>query len=280
MISFAIALGAASLMRVRGSLVYPRAVAGDYIQSPGPGQASFTMYSGCNQPACGVAASGYTAAISQLAFGSAPGLGPGDVCGRCFALTGTEDPYSPAFTGPFGQSIVVKVTDMCPVAGNSAFCGQTVTSPTNTFNMPVHFDICEDTGGSEVFFPAGHGALLGSFTEVSCSLWSGTDGSSLWLGSCIKGENAPLWPSTGCGNQGLAPGGSGPPATSASQTGTTTTPTTVSSTSTGVSTTSSASGPTQTEYGQCGGQGWTGPTVCAAPFTCQDTSGPYYSQCL
>ena len=61
--------------------------------------------------ACGIAASGYTAAINQLAFGSAPGLGPGDACGRCFALTASADPYSPGFTGPF-KSIIVKVTDM------------------------------------------------------------------------------------------------------------------------------------------------------------------------
>ncbi|KLO11340.1 alpha/beta-hydrolase [Schizopora paradoxa] len=33
------------------------------------------------------------------------------------------------------------------------------------------------------------------------------------------------------------------------------------------------------EYGQCGGIGWTGGTVCAAPFTCK-ASNSYYSQCL
>ncbi|KAJ6494222.1 glycoside hydrolase family 45 protein [Mycena sanguinolenta] len=209
MISFAqLALGAAWLVGVRGSLVYPRATAGGYVQSPGPGKASFTMYTGCSQPACGVVAPGYTAAISQLAFGSEPGLGPGDACGRCFALTGTEDPYSPAYTGPFGQSIVVKVTDMCPAVGNEAWCGQTVSSQTNQFGMPVHFDICEDTGAAGVFFPSGHGALLGTWSEVSCSLWSGgSDESPLWPGACLEsGETAPLWPSTGCGNQGLAPG--------------------------------------------------------------------------
>jgi len=58
-----------------------------------------------------VAASGFTAAINQLAFGAGPGEGGGDACGRCFALTATADPYSPAFTGPF-NSIVVKVTDL------------------------------------------------------------------------------------------------------------------------------------------------------------------------
>lgn len=86
--------------------------------------------------ACGVAANGYTAAISQLTFGSEPGLGPGDACGRCFSVTGTADPYSPSYTGPF-KSIVVKVTDMCPAAGNQEFCSQTASNPTNEHGASV-----------------------------------------------------------------------------------------------------------------------------------------------
>lgn len=58
-----------------------------------------------------------TAAINQLAFGSVPGLGAGNACGRCFAVTADADPYDPEDTGPF-TTIIVKVTDMCPVAGN------------------------------------------------------------------------------------------------------------------------------------------------------------------
>ena len=80
--------------------------------------------------ACGVAGSGFTAAMSQLSFGSAPGLGPGDACGRCFSVTATADPYSPAYTGPF-KTIIVKVTDLCPKAGNEEWCGQTSAQPTN-----------------------------------------------------------------------------------------------------------------------------------------------------
>jgi len=45
------------------------------------------------------------------------------------------------------------------------------------------------------------------------------------------------------------------------------------------STTASSPAATQTKFGQCGGQGWTGPSVCASGSTCQ-TSNPYYSQCL
>ncbi|KAI0704899.1 hypothetical protein BC835DRAFT_1410239 [Cytidiella melzeri] len=40
-----------------------------------------------------------------------------------------------------------------------------------------------------------------------------------------------------------------------------------------------SSGPTQVVYGQCGGSGWTGATICAAGSTCV-VSNPYYSQCL
>ncbi|EJD55681.1 cellobiohydrolase I [Auricularia subglabra TFB-10046 SS5] len=45
-------------------------------------------------------------------------------------------------------------------------------------------------------------------------------------------------------------------------------------------TTSSAPQATQTKFGQCGGTGFTGPTVCAAGSTCTAVSPPYYSQCL
>ncbi|KAH8077866.1 hypothetical protein BXZ70DRAFT_690680 [Cristinia sonorae] len=37
--------------------------------------------------------------------------------------------------------------------------------------------------------------------------------------------------------------------------------------------------PQQTHWGQCGGQGYSGPTVCEAPFTCQ-AQNQWYSQCL
>ncbi|GJE95942.1 glycoside hydrolase family 61 protein [Phanerochaete sordida] len=38
-------------------------------------------------------------------------------------------------------------------------------------------------------------------------------------------------------------------------------------------------GATAGHYAQCGGTGYTGPTVCAAPYTCT-VSNEYYSQCL
>ncbi|RDB25220.1 putative acetylxylan esterase A [Hypsizygus marmoreus] len=46
-----------------------------------------------------------------------------------------------------------------------------------------------------------------------------------------------------------------------------------------VTTTTAAPGPQQTHWGQCGGTGWAGPTVCASPYTCV-SSNQWYSQCL
>nr|CAC03464.1 putative endoglucanase [synthetic construct] len=37
--------------------------------------------------------------------------------------------------------------------------------------------------------------------------------------------------------------------------------------------------PAQTMWGQCGGQGWTGPTACQSPFTCH-VINEFYSQCF
>jgi len=64
--------------------------------------------------------------------------------------------------------------------------------------------------------------------------------------------------------------------TTTSKLTTTTSKTTTTTTTTKTTTTS---GPQQTHYGQCAGNGWTGPTVCQSPYNCQ-YSNPYYSQCL
>lgn len=45
-----------------------------------------------------------------------------------------------------------------------------------------------------------------------------------------------------------------------------------------VSTGTPSSG-TVAEFGQCGGEGWTGATVCVAPFTCQELNA-FFFQCL
>ncbi|KAH6897958.1 endoglucanase II [Coprinopsis sp. MPI-PUGE-AT-0042] len=40
----------------------------------------------------------------------------------------------------------------------------------------------------------------------------------------------------------------------------------------------STGGPAQTQWGQCGGIGWTGPTTCVSPYTCK-ANNDYYHQC-
>ncbi|KAK6528043.1 hypothetical protein TWF281_009300 [Arthrobotrys megalospora] len=58
----------------------------------------------------------------------------------------------------------------------------------------------------------------------------------------------------------------------------TTTPSTT-PTTTPARTTTTAAQPVQSQWGQCGGVGWTGPTACVSGTTC-NVLNPYYSQCL
>ncbi|THH20111.1 hypothetical protein EW146_g1190 [Bondarzewia mesenterica] len=51
------------------------------------------------------------------------------------------------------------------------------------------------------------------------------------------------------------------------------------SSSTTVASTSTAATTTQTQWGQCGGTGYTGPTTCVSGTTCISVSPPYYYQC-
>ncbi|KAK6351991.1 hypothetical protein TWF718_005140 [Orbilia javanica] len=60
---------------------------------------------------------------------------------------------------------------------------------------------------------------------------------------------------------------------------TTRTTTPVTTPSTTPSTTTTANTPAQSQWGQCGGVGWTGPTTCVSGTTCK-VLNPYYSQCL
>ncbi|PSK51913.1 hypothetical protein B9Z65_3180 [Elsinoe australis] len=84
----------------------------------------------------------------------------------------------------------------------------------------------------------------------------------------------------GCG---AAAGGSSPapaPAPTSSRPSTLSTTVRPATTSSAAPTTApSPSGCASPKYGQCGGQGWTGCTACAAGSTCT-ANGVYYSQCL
>jgi len=80
---------------------------------------------------------------------------------------------------------------------------------------------------------------------------------------------------------GSAPTSTAKPTTTAGASTTAAATTTATATTTAAATTSAAptGGATAAHWGQCGGQGWTGPTVCASPYTCK-ASNQYYSQCL
>jgi len=64
------------------------------------------------------------------------------------------------------------------------------------------FDLCIDSGAPAAFFPGTRGAMLGTYKEVSCSEWHGSDGATLWNGWCMAGEKAGFWPKVGCSNIG------------------------------------------------------------------------------
>jgi hypothetical protein len=62
----------------------------------------------------------------------------------------------------FGQSIVVKVTDLCPVSGNQQWCGQKQSSPSNSFGMPVQYVVLLRT-----FFYLRDGSLITNLSLVT-----------------------------------------------------------------------------------------------------------------
>lgn len=129
-------------------------------------KASFTRYGAgdqdgsgnCNTAtaACGFYNNpGYNAAISQALFGVGPGAGAGPACGTCYKLMPDG-----------GNSIVVKVNNLCPDAGNP-LCAYPV-------DVDVNFDLCMDDGAGPAMFGTGPQQLNGTAVEVDCSQWSGS----------------------------------------------------------------------------------------------------------
>ncbi|KAH8811307.1 putative endo-1,4-beta-xylanase [Xylogone sp. PMI_703] len=115
---------------------------------------------------------------------------------------------------------------------------------------------------------------------VGITIWDYTDKYS-WIPSTFPGQgDACPWDSNLAKKPQVynaiasALGGSG-----SSTTAVTSTTLATSTTRAPTTTTSHAPGATQTHWGQCGGQTYTGPTVCEAGTTCT-YSNPYYSQCL
>ncbi|KAF4159600.1 hypothetical protein CNMCM6069_001243 [Aspergillus lentulus] len=139
------------------------------------------------------------------------------------------------------------------------------------------------------------GKALGRGMVLIFSIWNDAGGFMNWLdsgnsGPCSSTEGNPdlikaqnptthvVFSNIRWGDIGSTFKGSGGSGTTTTKTTTTTTTSKTSTTST-KTTTSTAPGATQTHYGQCGGQGWTGPTACASPYTCK-AQNQWYSQCL
>lgn len=106
--------------------------ASQWIQYPESGIATLTHYTlpEDDVASCGCTAKSThypTAALSQMAFGSSTAYGPS--CGRCFKLTLLNSFLShPPFYPSVTKSLVVKVTDLCPLT-NGGWCNGTNNGP-------------------------------------------------------------------------------------------------------------------------------------------------------
>lgn len=124
---------------------------------------------------------------------------------------------------------------------------------------------------------------------VGVTVWSFTDKYS-WVPSTFSGAGDALiydsnfnkkaaWTSISSVLAAKATGA--PPAGGSSTTlvTVTTAPASTKTSTTAAATSTAASGSEQVRWGQCGGNGYTGPTKCQSPYTCT-YSNPWYSQCL
>lgn len=122
---------------------------------------------------------------------------------------------------------------------------------------------------------------LGAGTYAWKELYTGTSGTGSSVSATLVAHDMAIFKvTTGTGSTGTTTKAT--TSTKATSTSTSTTiKSTTTTTSTKVSTTSAAPTGTGTvpHYGQCGGTGFTGGTVCVSPYTCT-YSNPYYSQCL
>ncbi|KAK8859644.1 polysaccharide lyase family 4 protein [Apiospora arundinis] len=126
-------------------------------------------------------------------------------------------------------------------------------------------------GNNEVYdFSVPAGTLVAGANTVVINAVSGSSGANFLSPNFIF-DSVELFTAgsgNGNGNGGGGDGGNSPPPT-----------TTTAQQPPPVTTTTTAPDSQQTQFGQCGGIGYTGPTVCVSPFTCT-LSNDWYSQCL
>ncbi|KAF7306115.1 Expansin-like EG45 domain-containing protein [Mycena chlorophos] len=129
-----------------------------------------------------------TAAMSQMAYGSSTAFGK--ACGYCFNLTllNTYTPTPPFFPDVV-KSVVIKLTDLCPLT-TDGWCDGTTTKK-NPGGHYINFDLAWPSSSiPDDFFPSNE-SLYGytdfgvwnvSYEVVSCSHWAGWNAKSA-LGS-------------------------------------------------------------------------------------------------
>ncbi|KAL6813614.1 carbohydrate-binding module family 1 protein [Trichoderma camerunense] len=155
----------------------------------------------------------------------------------------------------------------CPSA--SAYGGLTTMGKALANGMVLVFSIWNDNGGNMNWLDSGNAGPCSSTEGNPSTIVANNPGTHVIFSNIRWGDIGSTTGSTG---------GNPPPSTS--RTSTTPPPSTTLRTSTSSrTTTSSAAGCTQTHWGQCGGNGYTGCKICTAGTTCQ-YSNDYYSQCL
>ncbi|KAA1474032.1 hypothetical protein DENSPDRAFT_780689 [Dentipellis sp. KUC8613] len=176
------------------SCLVSTAQATQWIDYPSSGVATMTHYTLPNNyiASCGCTADSThypTAALNQMAFGSSTAYGP--ACGRCFKLTLLNTFLSdPPFFPPQQKSLVVKVTDLCPLS-TTGWCNATTSGPNAAGNY-LNFDLAFPSSSiPDDFFPSDQ-ALYGytdfgvwnvSYQSVDCKPnWAGSK-SAAALGS-------------------------------------------------------------------------------------------------
>ncbi|EIW82871.1 hypothetical protein CONPUDRAFT_51844 [Coniophora puteana RWD-64-598 SS2] len=165
-------------------LLCSSARASTWIQYPSDGYATMTHYTLPLNfiPACGCVTNSTlypTAAMSQMAYGSSQAYGP--ACGSCFNLT-LVDAFlvSPKYYPNVTRSVVVKITDLCPLS-KAGWCDPTTSKP-NDGGAYINFDLSwPSTSISSDFFPSNateygytdFGVWNVSYQVVSCQSWLG-----------------------------------------------------------------------------------------------------------
>ncbi|ESK96550.1 endoglucanase v-like protein [Moniliophthora roreri MCA 2997] len=171
-------------LQVLGTFTFLLSSLAQWIDYPANGFATMTHYDlpkdyiascGCTEKSTHYP----TAALSQMAFGSSAAYGP--VCGRCFRLTLLNTFTSnPPFFPTESNSVIVKVTDKCPLS-KSGWCNGTVYG-NNRGGHQLNFDLAFPSSSiPSDFFPS-NVSLYGftdfgvwniSYESITCDDWAG-----------------------------------------------------------------------------------------------------------